>query len=157
LASLAHDPARRHRSRLVDVDDIALTCRAGRGELFLRKQLALYLERQVTPLRADDATRFTLVALSRFVEWRGLLTIVKPDTLIRWHRKGFRLLWRWKSSAPGRPRIPRDLRELIVTMAAVNRTWGEERIAAEFAAETRDSGVMANGETVHARKTAAQD
>jgi putative transposase len=56
--------------------------------LFLRKQLALYLERQVKPRRADDATRITLVALSRFVEWRRLLTIVKPDTLIRWHRKG---------------------------------------------------------------------
>jgi len=51
--------------------------------LFLRKQLALYLERQVTPRRADDATRITLVALSRLVPWRDLLTIVKPDTLIR--------------------------------------------------------------------------
>src|SRR5882757_8094194 len=65
--------------------------------LFLRKQLALYLERQVKPRRADDATRVTLVALSRFVEWRRLLIVVKPDTLIRWHRKGFRLWWRWKS------------------------------------------------------------
>jgi transposase InsO family protein len=100
--------------------------------LFLRKQLALYLERQVKPRRADDATRITLVALSRFVGWRGLLTIVKPDTLIRWHRKGFRLLWRWKSSAPGRPPIPGDLRQLIATMAIANRTWGEERIAAEL-------------------------
>jgi len=100
--------------------------------LFLRKQLALYLERQVKPRRADDATRITLVALSRFVEWRRLLTIVKPDTLIRWHRKGFRLWWRWKSRAPGRPRIPRDLRQLIATMAVANRTWGEERIAAEL-------------------------
>ena len=41
------------------------------------------------PRRADDATRMTRVALSRFVEWRRLLTIVKPATLIRWHRKGF--------------------------------------------------------------------
>lgn len=47
--------------------------------LFLRQQLALYLERQVKPRRADDATRITLVALSRFVGWRGLLTIVKPE------------------------------------------------------------------------------
>jgi putative transposase len=100
--------------------------------LLLRKQLALYLERQVKPRRADDATRITLVALSRFVEWRRLLTIVKPDTLIRWHRNGFRLLWRWKSRVPGRPRIPTDLRQVIATMAAANRTWGEERIAAEL-------------------------
>ena len=53
--------------------------------LFLRKQLALYIERQVKPHRADDSTRIALVALSRFVDWRQLLVIVKPDTLIRWH------------------------------------------------------------------------
>ena len=100
--------------------------------LFLKKQLALYLERQVKPRRADDATRMALVALSRFVDWRRLLTIVKPDTLLRWHRKGFRLFWRWKSRRPGRPAIPAELRALIATMAAANRTWGEERIAAEL-------------------------
>src|SRR5215471_16380425 len=55
--------------------------------LFLRKQLALYLEWQVKPRRADDATRLTLVALSWFIEWRHLLTIVKPETLMGWHRK----------------------------------------------------------------------
>jgi putative transposase len=68
--------------------------------LFLRKQLALYLERQAKPRRPDDATRITLVALSQLVDSRPLLTIVKPATLIRWHRKGFRLFWRWRSSAP---------------------------------------------------------
>src|SRR5262249_47987015 len=61
--------------------------------LVLRKQLALYVERQAKPRRADDATRITLVALSRCLEWRQLLTVVKPETLIRWHRKGFRLFW----------------------------------------------------------------
>jgi putative transposase len=100
--------------------------------LFLKKQLALYLERQVKPRRADDATRMALVALSRFVDWRHLLTIVKPDTLLRWHRKGFRLFWRWKSRRPGRQAIPAELRALIATMAAANRIWGEERIAAEL-------------------------
>ncbi len=100
--------------------------------VFLRKQLALYIERQVKPRRADDATRVTLVALSRLVDWRRLLVILKPDTLIRWHRKGFRLFWRWKSRAPGRPRIPASLQHLIVAMATANRTWGGERIAAEL-------------------------
>lgn len=52
--------------------------------LFLRKQLALYVERQVKPRRADDATRIVLVALSRLIDWRRVLTVVKPDTLIRW-------------------------------------------------------------------------
>jgi transposase InsO family protein len=100
--------------------------------LFLRKQLALYRERQVKPRRADDATRITLIALSRFVDWRHLLTVVKPETLIRWHRQGFRLWWRWKSRARGRPPIPVDLQQLIATMAGENRTWGEERIADEL-------------------------
>jgi transposase InsO family protein len=100
--------------------------------LFLRKQLALYLERQVKPRRADDATRITLVGLSWLVDWRPLLTVVKPETLIRWHRKGFRLWWRWKSRRRGRPPIPIDLQQLIATMAAANRTWGEERIADEL-------------------------
>ena len=100
--------------------------------LFLRKQLALYVERQVRPRRADDATRIVLVALSRLINWRRVLTVVKPDTLIRWHRKGFQLFWRWKSRPRGRPRVPPDLQRLIAAMAAANRTWGEERIATEL-------------------------
>src|SRR2546428_8582112 len=100
--------------------------------LFLRKQLALYLERQVKPRRANDATRITLVALSRLIDWRRLLAVVKPETLIRWHRKGFRLFWRWRSMPRGRPRLPVDLRQVIAEMAAANRIWGEERIASEL-------------------------
>jgi hypothetical protein len=100
--------------------------------LFLRKQLALYVERQVKPRRADDATRIMLVGLSRLLDWCRLLTVVKPETLIRWHRTGFRLFWRRNSRGDGRPRIPADLQQLIAEMAVANRTWGEERIAAEL-------------------------
>ena len=100
--------------------------------LFLRKQLALYVERQVKPRRASNATRLTLVVLARFIEWRSVLTILQPDTLARWHRHAFRLFWRWKSRPLGRPRIPTNLRQLIAEMANANRTWGEERIAAEL-------------------------
>jgi transposase InsO family protein len=100
--------------------------------LFLRKQLALYQERKVKPRRADDATRIILAGLSRLLAWRQLLVIVKPATLIRWHRQGFRLFWRWKSRTPGRPAISPDVQRLIATMAAANRTWGEERIANEL-------------------------
>src|SRR5437762_5262929 len=57
--------------------------------LFLRKQLALYVERHVKPRRADDATRITLLALSWLIDWRRVLTVVKPDTLIRWHPSRF--------------------------------------------------------------------
>jgi putative transposase len=99
--------------------------------LFLRKQLVLYVERKKKACRAIDSVRFTLAQLSRFFEWRPVLTVVKPDTLICWHRKGFRLFWKWKSHASGRPRIPVDLRKLIVHMA-LNNPWGEERIANEL-------------------------
>src|SRR5215813_4165698 len=76
--------------------------------------------------------RFTLAQLARFFEWHSVLTVVKPDTLIRWHRKGFRLFWKWKSRSSGRPRVPIDVRKLIVEMASSNPTWGEERIANEL-------------------------
>ena len=100
--------------------------------LFLRKQLALLQERKVKPHRAHDSTRLVMVILGRMFSWRGALVNIKPDTFIRWHRKGIRLLWRWKSGPVGRPRIPQDLRRLIREMAAENPTWGEERIANEL-------------------------
>jgi len=99
--------------------------------LFLRKQVGLYVERKQKPRRASNAMRFTMAQLSRFFEWRDALTIVKPDTLIRWHRR-IRLFWKWKSRASGRPRVPADVRRLIVEMATNNPTWGEERIANEL-------------------------
>jgi hypothetical protein len=83
--------------------------------LFLRRQLALYVERGVKPRRIDAVTRVSLVLLSRCFEWRSALLVVRPETLIRWHRAGFKLLWRWKSR-PGRPPIPQELRELIRRM-----------------------------------------
>jgi transposase InsO family protein len=112
---------------------LGLTARArlAAENLFLRKQLALYQERHTRPRRPDPATRVTLVLLSRWLDWRSLLTVVQPDTLIRWHRQGWRLVWRWKSR-PGRPPIPADLQRLIVIMARANPTWGEERIANEL-------------------------
>src|SRR5215831_18046350 len=65
--------------------------------LFLRKQLALYQERQVKPKRATDVTRLVLIWLARWFDWRQALLVVQPETFIRWHRQGFRLFWRWKS------------------------------------------------------------
>src|SRR5215831_20756106 len=97
-------------------------CALAAENLFLRKQLALYVERQVKPRRATDARRLTLVLLSKLFAWREALTGVKPETLIRWHRKGFQLFWKWKSRAPGRPPIPADVQQLIARMAAANRT-----------------------------------
>ena len=99
--------------------------------LFLRRQLAMYVERGAKPRRPDVATRVSLALLSKLFDWRTSLVVVRPETLIRWHRTGFRLLWRFKSR-PGRRAIPLELRHLIRRMAAENALWGEERIANEL-------------------------
>ncbi len=117
---------------VLSLPGFSLAARFAAENLFLRKQLALFQERKVKPRRADDSTRWMMATLSRMFEWRDALWNVKPDTLIGWHRKGFRLFWRWKSKAIGRPRLPKDLRQLIREMAADNVTWGEERIANEL-------------------------
>src|SRR5215470_11768705 len=88
--------------------------------LFLRKQLAFYQEHQVQPRKLTDAARFSLVLWSQLFNWRASLMIVKPETLIGWHRKSFKLFWRWKSRL-GRPRIPENLRQLIVRMLQETR------------------------------------
>src|SRR5690606_20057953 len=66
--------------------------------------------------------------------WRQTLVIVKPATVIAWHRKGFRLFWRWKSRPrrPGRPPISAEIRRLIEEMALANVGWGAPRIHGEL-------------------------
>jgi putative transposase len=76
---------------------------------FLRKQLAFYEELQTQPRRLTDGARASLVFWSRLFDWKDALVIVKPETVIGWHRKGFKLFWRWKSQA-GRPRIHEKIR-----------------------------------------------
>src|SRR6516164_6288556 len=92
--------------------------------LFLRKQLGLFVERKIKPRRATDSIRFTLARLSRWFDWRDALIAVKPDTVIGWHRKGFRLFWKWKSRPRGRPRYPPMFAKLIAEMAFDNPTLG---------------------------------
>jgi hypothetical protein len=99
--------------------------------LFLRKQLTMYQERKLKPRRPDTAFRIGLVLLSRLFDWKHALVVIQPQTLIRWHRQGFRLFWRWKSR-PGRPPIPIELRRLIREMTVSNPAWGKERIANEL-------------------------
>jgi len=67
-------------------------------------------------------------------DWRSILTIVKPETVIKWHRQGFKCYWRWKSRSRrvGRPRIDREIRDLIKRLSRENPTWGVPRIQAEL-------------------------
>jgi putative transposase len=74
------------------------------------------------------------------------LVIVKPETLISWHRKGFKLFRKWKSQA-GRPRLPENIRKLIVQMAQENPTWGQARVAAELSVKL---GIYVSPRTVRA-------
>ena len=99
--------------------------------LFLRKQLALYQERQVKPQHATNAIRIALTWLARWFDWRQAFVVGQPATLLRWHHQGFRVFWRWKSRR-GRPPIPANLQALIRQMARDNPTWGQERIANEL-------------------------
>ena len=101
----------------------------------LRHQLAV-LQRQARGrprLRPVDRMFWTWLC-HLWPGWRHALVIVKPDTVLRWHRRGFRLYWRWKSRprGPGRPRIPRAVQELIRQMCRANPTWGAPRIHGEL-------------------------
>src|SRR3984957_3781804 len=99
--------------------------------LFLRRQLALHVERGGKRRRVDQFSRIALALLSRFFNWRDALVVVRPETMIRWHRAGWKLFWRLKSRS-GRPPIPRLIQALIRRMANENPAWGEQRIANEF-------------------------
>jgi putative transposase len=101
--------------------------------LAVRHQLEV-LERTRPPrVRLTKTDRWLWVLLARL--WTGgqtTLVIVKPETVIAWHRRGFRLWWRWKSRRRGRPTLPADLRTLIRTMADANPRWGAPRIHGEL-------------------------
>ena len=101
--------------------------------LVLRQQL-LVLNRTVKRPNLRPRDRLFWVCLSRlWKDWRDALIIVKPDTVIKWHREGFRLYWRWKSKAPiGRPTIDKEIRELIRRISSENPLWGAPRIQSEL-------------------------
>jgi hypothetical protein len=94
----------------------------------------------------NDSARFSLILWSRLCNWKEALVIVKPETLIGWHRKDFKLFWKWKSQA-GRPRLPESIRKLIVQMAQENPTWGQARVAAELSVKL---GIHVSPRTVRA-------
>ena len=90
--------------------------------LALRHQLLCLGDRKSRP-RLRRVDRVFWVLLSRFwCGWRESLAMVKPATVLAWHRKGFKLFWRWKSRTRGlgRPRIPIEVRKLIIQMAEMN-------------------------------------
>lgn len=102
--------------------------------LALRHQLGI-LQRSVKRPKLTHADRLLWIGLSRsWVDWRSALVLVKPETVIGWHRKAFRLFWTWKirRGQQGRPAVPQEVRDLIRTMSRENPLWGAPRIHSEL-------------------------
>jgi putative transposase len=103
----------------------------------LRQQLAVYLRiSKRTRLRTNDRV-FWVILRRLWPDWNRPLVIVRPATVIAWHRKGFKLFWRRKSRRGhiGRPRIPRKHIAFIQRISGDHPEWGEDKIAEELAAK----------------------
>jgi hypothetical protein len=100
----------------------------------LRHQLMVLRRKLPGKVRLTNTDRWFLVQLYRwFPSIVQVVTIVQPDTIVRWHRAGFRFYWRWKSRPRGgRPQIEADLRVLIRRMSIENPLWGAPRIHGEL-------------------------
>ncbi len=120
---------------LIFVGDIFKSRRRLEAEnLFLRHQLNIALRRAPRRLRLRGSDRALFVLMTRL--WPSLLDlseVVKPETILRWHRSGFKAFWRWKSrNRVGRPKVDRELRDLIRRMSRENPLWGAPRIHGEL-------------------------
>jgi hypothetical protein len=127
----------------------------------------LVLKQQIIVLRRGKPGRLSFLTVDKIIlgwAYRLLpsahvaLAIVKPDTVIRWHRAGFRLFWRWKSRRGlGRPAVPAEIRQLIREMSVANPLWGTPRIHGELLRLGIDMGkpalpsIWCAGETRHRR------
>lgn len=100
----------------------------------LRQQLAVFKRKQRRP-KLDRLDRLFWIVLRRlWSDWTEALIIVKPETVVSWHRAGFRLFWRWRSRRrrPGRPKISAQICQLIQRMKTENQKWGAPRIHGEL-------------------------
>lgn len=100
----------------------------------LRHQIEVLLRTPGRPrLRWRDRAFWDILSFT-WPDWRKALYLVQPDTVIKWHRQGFRFYWRWLSRPrwPGRPKIPMEVRNLIREMSLTNPLWGAPRIHGEL-------------------------
>jgi putative transposase len=122
--------------------------------LALRHQLGV-LQRSVKRPKLTAADRFLWAWLCRvWKDWRSGTFIVNPATVIGWHRKGFRLFWTWRirRGKPGRPAVPKDVRDLIRTMSRENPLWGVPRIHGELLKLGIDIGETSVSKCIVCRK-----
>ncbi len=117
------------------VREIAMSRATLRLENIALHQQVAVLKRERPRPRLHPLDRAFWVFLScLWPRWKDVLVIVKPETVVGWHRQGFRLFWKWKSchGKPGRPRTSKEKRELIQRMSRENPLWGAPRIHGEL-------------------------
>jgi transposase InsO family protein len=103
--------------------------------LALRQQLGVFKRKHPGPRFAATDKLFWVMLRRLWAGWSGALILVQPETVVRWHRKGFKLYWTWLSrrrSRAGRKCVSRELREIIFRMVSENKTWGAPRIHGEL-------------------------
>jgi len=102
--------------------------------LALRHQLQVVQRSRPHRMRLTRVDRLLWVWMSQvWAGWRDVIVIVKPETVLPWHRRGFRLFWTWKSRRRlDRPGVPPDVRQLIRAMAEANNLWGASRLHGEL-------------------------
>ena len=104
--------------------------------LCLRQQLVVLQRKQPRPVLTDRDRLFWILISQLFPGWRQPLLLVTLATVLRWHRRGWKAYWRWRSrprKPGGRKPVSREVRDLIRRMASENRLWGQKRIQAELA------------------------
>jgi putative transposase len=120
--ALSVRPFRSHRDLLLE-------------NLALRQQLSVMVRKRPRPRHTLPDKLFWTLLCRIWSEWKQAILIVQPETVIRWHRAGFKLYWKWlsrKHAVVGRKSTSRKLRELIFRMVAENPTWGAPRIHGEL-------------------------
>jgi len=101
--------------------------------LALRQQLSVFKQRKPRPTLSPFDKLFWVGIKRVWSQWRNSLAVITPETVVRWHRAGFRRYWRWRSRQElGRKPVSREVRELIFQMVAENPTWGAPRIHGEL-------------------------
>jgi hypothetical protein len=103
--------------------------------LAFRQQLVVMKQRYPRPQVSTSDKLFWVILRRLWPEWMHALILVQPETVVRWHRAGFKLYWTWLSQRrvrAGRKCVSKELRELIFRMVAENSTWGAPRIHGEL-------------------------
>jgi transposase InsO family protein len=129
------DPRRGATGAVGAMRDVVRTRVQLLAENALLRQQLIAVRRKVTRVPVNDFDRLLMIVLARLTPaWRGILHVVQPETLLRWHRDLFRLFWRRKSRNRGAQphRLDAKTIELIQSMALQNVLWGAERIRGEL-------------------------